>query len=125
MNASTSPAEEVGNVEIGLAVDDYAIMLREKILFGLSIYRELSPTMLQVFLGTSTPSKVWKPILDDLIAKGQIAKTNVPLESPHERSQNYTVLHLGTHIYIPPRVQTTPDSVQENDNLEGTSSLTA
>lgn len=78
-------------------------MLREKILFGLGVYPYLSPTMLHTFLGTSTSTHVWKPILNQLIAEGLVVSEEAKLTSPHERQQSYTILHLATNQYTPPK----------------------
>ncbi len=95
------------NVSEGATVDssgleDYSQKLQDKILFGLMIYPALSPSMLHVFLGTSTPTKVWKAILQNLIATGVVVQEDITLTSPHDRVQSYTVLHLQSKPYDAP-----------------------
>lgn len=93
--ATTEPQE---------AANDYFQQLRQKILFGLSIYQYLSPSMLHVFLGTSTPSKIWKEqVLAKMIEDGEVIFENVTLTSPVDRAQNYGVLHLPENAFIPPQ----------------------
>ncbi len=81
---------------------EYTRMLREKILFGLEIYPAVSPTMLHTFLGTSTSTHVWKPILNELITEGLVEKTEVTLTSPHDRTQTYTIISRTDKPYTPP-----------------------
>lgn len=78
---------------------DYADHIEEKILFVLRIYPRISPTMLQVGLGTSVSSKMWRPILDALIRKGLVKQEYVQETSPADRIQSYTVISLkGTTV---------------------------
>jgi hypothetical protein len=88
------------------AADEYAESLEAKILFGLSVYPYLSPSMLHVFLGTATPASLWKDtILARLLTEGQVVQEEIPLQSPAGRSQTYTILRLPNNVYKPPRVQ--------------------
>jgi hypothetical protein len=82
------------------ASNDYLDSLRQKILFGLRIYPYVNPSMLHVFLGTSTPSSLWKDlVLAGLIEEGLVVSETVTLTSPFDRSQSYTVLHLTENAY--------------------------
>lgn len=92
-----SDVQEDQGVQTNL--ENFAQMLREKILFGLQVYPYLSPTMLHVFLQTATPAGIWKPILNELIVEGLVVSEEVTLTSPHERTQTYTILHLATTPY--------------------------
>jgi hypothetical protein len=95
------------------AANEWAQNLREKILFGLSIYKFVSPTMLHVFLGTSIPSALWKDeVLTKLIEEGLVIQENVSLTSPLDRSQSYTVLRLAENAYIPPETPAAATSPQ-------------
>lgn len=78
----------------------YEEQLREKIIFGLSVYPFISPSQLHVFLGTSTSSGVWKPILEDLITEGKVTRTEKAYTSSQGRSSVYTILHLS-HLTHP------------------------
>ena len=89
--------------------DEYLRQLREKILFGLSIYKYVTPTMLHTFLGTSTPASLWKEvILAELLADGTVVSDTVTLTSPHDRQQTYTILHLPENVFVPPEDSSTP-----------------
>lgn len=70
-------------------------MIRDKILHVLKIYPRLSPSMLQVGLGTALSSSIWKPVLRQLIADGEVLETNQRAETPTGRQQVYTVLSLA------------------------------
>lgn len=105
-NSSPEPIEAEATTTtsdlVASPLEDYSQILREKILFGLKVYPYLMPTMMQVFLGTSTPTKVWKPILEGLITEGLVGRQEVVLTSPYERIQTYTILHLTTNPYPNP-----------------------
>jgi hypothetical protein len=90
-------------------------ILRDKILFGLTVYPALSPSMLHVFLGTATPKALWKDIvLEKLLLEGVVTKTEATLTSPYDRTQTYTVLHLTSNLYTPPAdANQTPDIEQD------------
>ena len=81
------------------AMDNYAELLRAKILHALKIYPALSPTMIHVALGTSTSAVVWKAVLEELIAEGLVVRREITATSPHDRVQNYTVIHLAETEY--------------------------
>jgi hypothetical protein len=76
-------------------MSDTAVQLRSKIIHVLSVYPQLSPSMLQVGLGTSLPPNIWKPHLDELIEEGVILRTQRVVESPIGRAQNYVILELA------------------------------
>lgn len=98
-----SATNNVADSEVVTPVDKYEIDLRQKILFGLSVYPFVSPSMLHVFLGTSTPSSIWKEqVLRQLLEEGVVVQEDVQLTSPAERSQTYTVLRLADRPYSPP-----------------------
>ena len=72
--------------------DDKSIsdMIRDKILYTLQIYPKLSPSMLQVGIGTSVSSKIWRPILNELISNGTVREYSE--RSP--RNQSHRILEL-------------------------------
>ena len=121
-DSSANPPGETSSQEIeswtegsdGIA--DYVSILREKILFGLTIYPAVSPTMLHTFLGTSTSTHVWKPILNDLIGEGLVERTEVTLTSPHDRVQTYTIIHRTDKPYNKPAYTLDSDSDSVNNS---------
>jgi hypothetical protein len=95
-------------VEANSAYEAMGDMLREKILFGLSIYPFLSPSMLHVFLGTATPKSIWKDVvLKALVEEGLVCSEEVTLTSPHDRTQTYNILRLAENTYTAPTPITT------------------
>lgn len=69
-------------------------ILREKILHTLKIYTRLSPSMLQVGIGTAISPKLWHPVLEQLINQGEVEREEIHAKSHVGRDQVYTVLHL-------------------------------
>jgi len=86
-----------GVISIGDAEAEVRKQIRDQIIFCLELYPCLMPSMLQVGLGTATPSVLWKAILEELVLEGIVCRTEVPLTSPRERRQTYTLLHLATN----------------------------
>src|SRR3954462_413217 len=78
------------NEELGDPPED---MIRHRILHTLWIYPKISPSMLQIGIGTGFPSALWHPVLDQLIANGIVLRTQVQATNPvSKRDQTYTVL---------------------------------
>lgn len=72
-------------------------IIREKILQTLSIYPRISPTMLQVGIGTSITPRMWHPILDKLIEEGLVKRD--ARQAPNNisgRDQTYTIISLAS-----------------------------
>jgi hypothetical protein len=92
--SSTSTAT-VSDVGMEAAID-YIAEIRERILFTLAIYPKLSPTMLQVSLGTSTRPSIWHPVLNQLIEEGLVDRVQIrpPTPAPSGRDQVFTVIQL-------------------------------
>lgn len=99
-NGNSDSDNNTSSAETQQALEDYTQMLREKILFGLTVYPALAPYMLHPFLGTSTSTNVWKPILDELIADGLVERIEVTLTSPRDRQQTYTIIRRTDKDYV-------------------------
>ena len=119
-NSDTSTS---ANAETQEALEDYTQMLRDKILFALTIYPALAPYMLHPFLGTSTSTHVWKPILNALIAEGLVEKVEVTLKSPMDRQQTYTIIRRTDKDYVRRMytLQTTPDDTNNTNDTDNVS----
>jgi hypothetical protein len=65
---------------------------RDRILHTLSIYPKISPSMLQIGIGTSVTATLWKPVLEDLIEEGLIIRSHMVAETPTGRMQSYVIL---------------------------------
>lgn len=70
-------------------------LTREKIIHVLTVWPRLSPSMLQIGLGTGLSSRLWRPILETLITEGIVIREEVTARSPIGRDQSYTILSLN------------------------------
>jgi hypothetical protein len=55
--------------------------------------------MINVAIGTATPKMLWRPILEQLIERGVVNKTEVTTQSVKERTQAYSIYHLASNPY--------------------------
>lgn len=96
MNVTTHPNVRTVIEEEGLngEVTESEQIIREKLTHVLSIYPRLSPSMLQVGIGTSLPPSLWKPVLQQMIKEGLIRQEQYSAKTPTDRVQVYTVLSL-------------------------------
>jgi len=83
--------EEAGSTVMS---DNAVTTIRDKILRVLKIYPRLSPSMLQIGLGTSLPPTIWRPILSQLIEDNVVRQEEVPSLGADGRNWNYQVLSL-------------------------------
>lgn len=86
-------------MEVEEKVDAGAELIKARILHVLSVFPFLSQSMINVGIGTSIPSKLWQPVLEELLADGSITKTAINAQSPSDRSQTYTIYHLSRNPY--------------------------
>lgn len=79
-----------------------AEMISARILHTLSIYPRLSMSMLQVGVGTGFPPRLWKPILESLIAQGKVSRHQISATHPvTQRDMTYTVITAPTAALSP------------------------
>lgn len=76
------------------AVDSQYQLIRDKILKVLEIYPKVSPSMLQIGIGSSIPAQMWRPVLERLIEEGTIIQDDIVSFSASERQQVYRVIHI-------------------------------
>jgi hypothetical protein len=69
--------------------------IKEKIRHVLTIYPLISHTMLQAGIGPQIQPKFWRPILDELISRGEIKQEDYATQSPAGRYITYTRLSLS------------------------------
>ena len=74
--------------------------IRTKIAHLLSIYPIISPTMLQGGLGPAMKPVMWRPVLDAMIADGDVVLEQASMMTPTERYNTYTKLHLPGAVVI-------------------------
>jgi hypothetical protein len=70
-------------------------LIRDKIIYALSIYPKVSHSMLQVGIGTSMPPAIWRPVLEDLKRRGIVIERTVSAKSPAGRDQTHEILSLA------------------------------
>lgn len=67
----------------------------DKLLHILDIYPVLSHTMLQAALGPKIPSRVWKPVMDQLVTEGKIKVDTIVAKNTTGRHITYTRISLA------------------------------
>lgn len=66
--------------------------VEDKILHILKHFPILSPSMLQISLGSGIPTPMWRPILEDLIQRGSVYRYRKSVVTPTGRAQMQTML---------------------------------
>ncbi len=66
--------------------------IQGRILHMLSVYPQISPSMLQISL--NLPALKWKPALEHLIQDEVVLRHVVVMNTPSGRIQNHTILRL-------------------------------
>ena len=52
-------------------------IIEARILKVLEIYPKISPSMMQIGIGSSLPTIIWKPILDSLVERGLVIRDEI------------------------------------------------
>lgn len=81
--------------------DDY---IRARIIHVLTIYPGISPSMLQVGIGTALAPKMWHPVMQRLKDDGLVVETEVMAQAPsHGRDLTYKklTLNIATTSIVP------------------------
>lgn len=94
-NVREASADEPGAEDLVGEVSHTEKTIRDKIIHTLTIYPQISPSMLQVGIGTAMPPTIWKPIMTQMEEEGVIKRHSVQSITPTNRVQVYTVLSLG------------------------------
>ena len=74
------------------ATEEY---IRSRIIHVLTIYPGISPSMLQVGIGTALGPKLWHPVMERLKASGRVVETEKMAQTPGGRDLTYKILTLG------------------------------
>lgn len=72
---------------------------KARILHTLEIYPFISSSMVHISIGSSTPTLLWRPLLQELIEDGLVLETVRVAKTPADRSQSYTIYHLPANPY--------------------------
>jgi hypothetical protein len=68
--------------------------LRDKIKHVLTIYPCISHTMLQAGIGPQITPKVWRPVVEEMIAQGELIQDQISATSPSGRYITYVRIKL-------------------------------
>lgn len=71
------------------------VVMEQRILHILENYPILSPSMLQISLGSGLPTSMWHPVLHSLIEAGKVARWTKSVVSPFGRVSTLTFLSLA------------------------------
>jgi len=73
-----------------------------KILHILQVFPAISPSMLQIGIGSSLPAKLWRPILQQMIDDKTVKQDFCLFPTPSGRQTTYTIISLyNTEIKMP------------------------
>lgn len=88
-------------------------VIRARLLHVLHIYQGISPSMLQVGIGTAISPKMWHPIMAKLKEEGLVKETEVMAQAPNGRDLTYKKLSL-----VMPAIATAPSDQDGQDGAE-------
>lgn len=91
MNIAPINTSQLVNQDVNLSYPDD---IKAKIIHLLEVYPVISPSMMQIGIGSSLPAKLWRPILNQML-KDEILKMDVFVHpTATGRQQSYTLLSL-------------------------------
>lgn len=67
-------------------------VIEDKILYILDNFPRVTPSMLQITLGSGLPTAVWRPVLERLIEEGAVFQCQRTTESPAGRFETKTII---------------------------------
>lgn len=92
-NTATKTSTVVDN-DVVVVDSDSPSTLEERIVFILTVFPRLTPSMLQVGLGPHTPPRLWRPVVEDLIQKKVVKRDERGVTTPIGQYRTYTFLTL-------------------------------
>lgn len=69
-------------------------LIRDRIVHVLTVYPNISHSMLQIGLGPALSPKMWRPVLSQLYHQGRIKERLTVCKGPTGRDQEYRHLYL-------------------------------
>lgn len=93
---NTTLTHEPTKQELALQEDSPEQAIANKIMFVLSHFPIVSPSMLQISLGSGIPTAVWHPVLERLIALKQVYRYTKLVTSPKGRKQEQ--IHIAKEL---------------------------
>lgn len=88
---STSTTAESGHSQEKLLGEQ----MEEKILHILSIYPKISPSMMQISIGSNMPAHIWKAAWRKLLGEGKVRQDFIVATTPTGRSQSHTIYSIA------------------------------
>ena len=89
-----------GAIDTQHSFEEEALALRDKILWALEVFPFISKSMIHQAVGTGVPRTLWMPILNKLVADGDVTCITVYAKTPTDRNQQYIIYHLKNRQYI-------------------------
>ncbi len=87
--------------------------IRKKVLHVLGVYPRISPSMLQVGIGPTVAPQFWRPVVDAMIAAGEIHRWSESHIAPSGRSQSYSIMSLTPKPVEEPLIPDPEDPASE------------
>lgn len=75
--------------------------IRARLIHVLTLYPGISPSMLQVGIGTAISPKMWHPIMAQLKSEGLVKEEEIMAQAPNGRDLTYKKLVLASHHMLP------------------------
>lgn len=69
-------------------------LIQSKILYVLGLYPRLNRSMLQTGIGPAISPVIWRPVLEDMIARRLVREITVNVRGPTQRANSPDVLFL-------------------------------
>lgn len=66
--------------------------IKSRILHVLETFPQVSPSMLQITIGSGIPAEIWKPILEEMIEHEDLYRTFKQVTTPGGRVQMITII---------------------------------
>lgn len=66
----------------------------DKIMHVLEHFPKITPSMLQISLGSGLPTVIWKPVLEELLEAEMLYRYQKTVKTPAGRTQTQTILSL-------------------------------
>lgn len=72
--------------------DSKSDVIEDKILYVLDHFPRISPSMLQISMGSGMPTQLWRPVLERLIDEGKVYRMSKTVKNPQGRMETKTIL---------------------------------
>ena len=89
----------VRDEDLDIGVVDSDQKLRDKIIFVMTLYPQLSPSMLHTGIGPNVAPQLWRPIVDSMVKEGTIIRSDEGVMTHLEQYRTFTVLRLRDDLY--------------------------